>query len=84
MDTTYKIEPGMWAFIAIWEGALTVALVSTIVNMTRNKGLQNAVKIEASATKAPCPYCGNLYIPGTVARCPKCGALLNDSIAPKI
>jgi len=84
MDTTFKIQPGMWAFIAIWEGALTFALVSTIVNMSRNKGLQNAVRIEASATKAPCPNCGNLYIPGTVARCPKCGALLNDSIAPKI
>lgn len=84
MDTYFQLEFGLIIFLVIWESLLTIAVVSTILQTIRNKGLQNAVKIDGKAEIKKCPFCGNEYVPGTVVRCPKCGGMLNlDAFEPK-
>ena len=84
MDTSYHMElPGL-IFVIGWEGILTVALVGSIVQCFRNKGMQGAVKLDDQPNIKKCPSCGNEYVQGTVIRCPKCGGMLHfDAFGPK-
>ena len=78
MDQSFRMETPLIIFLVIWEAALTVALVSAIINGVRNKGIENGFKVEGSAERLRCPSCGNEYIKGTIARCYRCGHILEE------
>ena len=84
MDASYHMELPVLIFVIAWEGILTVALISSIVQCFHNKGMQDAVKLDGQPNIKKCPSCGNEYAQGTVIRCPKCGGMLHfDAFGPK-
>ncbi len=78
MDHTFYVEPGIWVVCGVWEVGIAVCIVSVILTGIRNKNLKNATKIEGTPNRKKCPHCGNEYIEGTIDRCPKCQAFIDD------
>ncbi len=83
MDRYFYVEPSLWIFVGIWEAVMVLVTVSTVLGVIRNKNLKTAVKVEGEVKRAMCPHCGNEYIRGTIDRCPKCQAFLDDEDAPR-
>ena len=78
MDYSFYVEPGIYVFSGIWEAGVIIAIVSTAFGAARFKHLKTAKRVEGDVTRKRCPHCGNEYIPGTIDRCPKCEAFLDD------
>ncbi len=79
MDYYFYVDPTLWVFVGIWEGLIGLAVAGTIINSIRNKNLKTAVKTDGKLSMKKCPHCGNEYYEGTISRCPKCQAFLDDS-----
>ena len=76
MKPAFHAETGPLVFFIVWEGICLVGLGGMILHTYRQKGLQNAVKVEGTLRKKCCPVCGNEYVEGTTPRCLKCGSYL--------
>lgn len=77
MEKGFRMETGQWFFLLIWEGIASIALIASIMQDVRAKGMQNAITIDGNALRANCPSCGNQYIVGTIHNCLRCGAALD-------
>lgn len=54
-------------------------LVYLIVDTVRARRLDKAVEVTANPTLKKCPYCDSPYYVGSVKKCPKCGAFLDET-----
>ena len=79
MEKKFDIPFEIIIFFIVWEIAVIVSTVVSIVGLINNKHLKNAYKGSPTMKKLLCPNCMNPYYEGTVTRCPKCGESLTNN-----
>ena len=80
MDTYWRLELGMWIFVVVWEGLTLFVAIKSLVELAQMNGIENAIEIEDGVAMKNCPFCHTPYPDGKIARCQKCGRLLDEEM----
>ena len=78
MDTYFEMDNSFLMVGIIWMVIVGISLGFQIYTYIQQSKIKNATKAPEDSVLTNCPYCDSPYYTGTITRCPKCGAVLDD------